>query len=181
MPWKNGGGTTTEIAAFPEGAGLDTFGWRISMARVEADGPFSAFPGIERTLSVIEGAGITLDFGGGRVEDLSIASEPLPFPGDAPVSAALSRGAITDLNVMTRRGVFSHRVEVIRGAAQSSLAAGREALLVLLSGGAARLNAASRSAALNDRDCLRLEARERAELALTPGARLYLISFRPAS
>ncbi|MBV9975040.1 MAG: HutD family protein, partial [Hyphomicrobiales bacterium] len=50
MPWKNGGGETTEIIASPEGAGLDEFDWRISMARVATDGPFSRFAGVDRTL-----------------------------------------------------------------------------------------------------------------------------------
>ena len=52
-PWKNGGGSTTEIAVEPSGASLDTFAWRISVARVAADGPFSEFPGIDRTLAVL--------------------------------------------------------------------------------------------------------------------------------
>ena len=56
-PWKNGGGVTREIAAHPPEAGLDGFDWRLSMADVASDGPFSAFPGIDRTLTVIEGAG----------------------------------------------------------------------------------------------------------------------------
>ena len=57
MPWKNGGGETTEIAVFPAGAGLDDFDWRVSMARVESSGPFSVFPGIDRTLAILEGEG----------------------------------------------------------------------------------------------------------------------------
>ncbi len=44
MPWKNGGGETAEIAVFPPSADLSEFGWRISMATVSSDGPFSAFP-----------------------------------------------------------------------------------------------------------------------------------------
>ena len=60
VPWKNGGGTTAEVAAFPEGSGFETFGWRISMADVASDGPFSLFPGIDRTLIVVEGDGIEL-------------------------------------------------------------------------------------------------------------------------
>ena len=55
-PWKNGGGTTAEIAIGPPGATLDAFDWRISMARVASDGPFSSFPGVDRTLSIIDGA-----------------------------------------------------------------------------------------------------------------------------
>ena len=49
-PWKNGGGCTTEIAIAPPGASLDAFEWRISLATIAASGPFSAFPGVDRTL-----------------------------------------------------------------------------------------------------------------------------------
>ena len=55
VPWKNGGGVTREVAAFPDGAGFDDFLWRISMAEVRADGPFSVFPGVDRVLAVLEG------------------------------------------------------------------------------------------------------------------------------
>src|SRR3546814_10305481 len=58
MPWKNGGGSTTEVAVAPDGAGLDEFDWRISMAVVGADGPFSGFPGVDRTLAVPARAGL---------------------------------------------------------------------------------------------------------------------------
>lgn len=61
--WKNGGGVTREIAVFPEGAGMDDFVWRASLAEVAADGPFSAFPGIDRTITLAEGAGMDLTVG----------------------------------------------------------------------------------------------------------------------
>jgi len=111
MPWKNGGGTTTEIAVSPDGAGLDAFDWRISMARVETSGPFSSFAGIDRTLSVLEGEGIVLDIAGRSPSRLTAASAPLSFPGDVPTGATLIGGPITDLNVMTRRGRMNHAVE----------------------------------------------------------------------
>ncbi|BAB53904.1 HutD/Ves family protein [Mesorhizobium japonicum] len=111
MPWKNGGGTTTEIAVFPDGAGLDEFDWRVSMARVEGSGPFSSFAGIDRTLSVLEGEGIVLDVAGRPAARLTPASQPFAFPADLPTSAALIAGPITDLNVMTRRGRTLHSVE----------------------------------------------------------------------
>ena len=109
-PWKNGGGSTTEIAAGPEGASLDTFDWRVSMARVASDGPFSDFPGIDRTLAVINGAGMLLSIGSDAPVMLSSGTEPVSFAGDTPTSARLTEGEITDLNVMTRRGRFSHRL-----------------------------------------------------------------------
>jgi environmental stress-induced protein Ves len=110
MRWKNGGGETAEIAVSPEGAGLDDFGWRVSMAKVEAGGPFSAFPGVDRTLSILEGEGIVLDIEGRQPVTLTGASAPYSFAADAATNAELLVGPITDLNVMTRRGRYAHRV-----------------------------------------------------------------------
>ena len=110
MRWKNGGGETAEIAVVPEGAGLEDFGWRISMAKVEAGGPFSAFPEVDRTLSILEGEGIVLDIEGRKPVTLTGASAPYSFAADAATNAELLGGPITDLNVMTRRGRYVHRV-----------------------------------------------------------------------
>ncbi|MEP9388768.1 HutD family protein [Mesorhizobium sp. KR9-304] len=112
MPWKNGGGETAEIAVSPEGAGLEDFEWRISMARVDAGGPFSVFPDVDRTLSVLEGEGIMLSIADRRPERLTGASAPYSFPGDVAANADLVAGPITDLNVMARRGRYRHRVIV---------------------------------------------------------------------
>ena len=111
MPWKNGGGVTTEVAVSPADAGLNDFDWRVSMARVEGSGPFSQFAGIDRTLAVLEGEGIVLDIAGRPPISVTRATDPLSFPADVSTAAALIGGPITDLNVMTRRGRFSHRVE----------------------------------------------------------------------
>lgn len=110
MPWKNGGGSTTEIAVFPEAAGLDEFDWRISMATVAADGPFSCFPGVDRTLAVLSGAGIELSIEDQPPVRLETTSEPLSFAGDVPTFGALVDGPILDLNVMSRRGRILHRM-----------------------------------------------------------------------
>ncbi len=109
-PWKNGGGTTAEVAVFPAGAGFEDFGWRISMADVAADGPFSAFTGIDRTLALIEGSALELDVDG-VVHRLNEAAPLLSFPGEAATVGRLPAGPIRDLNVMTRRGKFVHAIE----------------------------------------------------------------------
>ncbi|HEX4767223.1 MAG TPA: HutD family protein [Lichenihabitans sp.] len=111
-PWKNGGGTTAEVAAFPPGAGFEDFGWRISMADVAADGPFSAFGGIDRTLVLIEGAALELDIDG-VVHRLDEATPLRSFRGEAATFGRLPAGPIRDLNVMTRRGRFGHAVDVV--------------------------------------------------------------------
>lgn len=80
MPWKNGGGETIEIAVFPPAADFAAMDWRLSMATVAADGPFSSFPGLDRTLSVLAGT-LGLEIDGVRV-DLMEMSPPHSFRGE---------------------------------------------------------------------------------------------------
>lgn len=101
QPWKNGGGTTREIAAFPPQASLDDFTWRLSMARVAVAGPFSSFTGIDRVLAVLEGA-LQLD-GPTIAARLDPASDPFPFDGGAACAGEPLDGAVLDLNAMARR------------------------------------------------------------------------------
>ena len=133
MPWKNGGGETVEVIVHPEGASLSDFGWRVSMATVASDGPFSVFPGIDRTLAVLTGDGMALTIEGLGERLLTPASAPLPFAADAPTTARLTGGPITDLNVMTRRGVFRHSLahHVAKGATALAATSGQRLLLAL--------------------------------------------------
>ena len=102
VPWRNGRGCTAEIAVAPEGAGMDDFLWRVSTAAVTEPGAFSAFPGVDRILTVIAGDGLTLEIAGR--EPAAPGRHPFAFPGDLPCSARLEGEPVTDLNVMTRRG-----------------------------------------------------------------------------
>jgi environmental stress-induced protein Ves len=113
MPWKNGKGETVEIAVFPDTATVDDFDWRISMATVAEDGPFSVFADIDRTLSVLTGDGIELSVAGEPDHILRTETVPHTFPADAVTGASLLSGPITDLNVMTRRGTFTHSVTLL--------------------------------------------------------------------
>lgn len=147
MPWKNGGGETVEIACFPEGAGLSDFGWRVSTARVAVAGPFSLFPGVDRTLSVLTGDGLMLDFADGAEVRLDQAAAPFAFPADVPVAGTPLGGAITDLNVMTRRGVFTRRVTRVDGPVHLAAGAGSATLAYVAAGMAHVAAAAGRDAA----------------------------------
>lgn len=111
MPWKNGGGSTTELAIGPPEATLADFDWRLSIAHVAADGPFSSFPGIDRTLVLIEGAGIDLivDETHNRLRP---GTPPLSFDGAATTAGALAAGPIRDFNVMSKRAICSHTVSI---------------------------------------------------------------------
>lgn len=102
VPWKNGGGSTTTIAIGPPDAGFDDFDWRVSLATIAEDGPFSRFPGVDRTLALVDGHGMTLDIDGGERVIICESGPVLAFDGDSEVVAKLNRGPTTDFNVMTR-------------------------------------------------------------------------------
>ncbi len=156
MPWKNGAGETVEIAVFPPEADLATFGWRVSMATVGSDGPFSVFPGIDRTLSILQGDGMELDIAGRSPVVLTQASEPLAFPADAATSARLVSGATVDLNVMTRRGQWVHQVEkrIVEGQHHMDAEGG---VTMLLSLGNVRIDSGDHAVELARLDCAILQ------------------------
>ncbi|MEX2631088.1 MAG: HutD family protein [Tistlia sp.] len=113
-PWKNGGGESADVALAPEGAGLEDFDWRVSIARVDGDGPFSLFPGVERTLAVLSGEGLRLAVGEAPPVELTPGSAPHRFPADVATDCRLLGGAVTDLNVMARRGRVEARLKRLR-------------------------------------------------------------------
>ncbi|MEZ0220029.1 HutD/Ves family protein [Tardiphaga sp. 1201_B9_N1_1] len=155
MPWKNGLGSTTEIAIFPANAKLDDFDWRVSMAQVTSDGPFSSFPGIDRTLLVIDGAGIDLNVHGSasvRIDRSTIHS----FPGDQQTSATLIDGPITDLNVMSRRGIVSQHVRRINVMKRQDFIVSAQAFL-FVEHGTATVRSASTVDSLSAHDGLLVE------------------------
>lgn len=104
-PWRNGGGVTRELACGPPGATLADFDWRLSLATVAADGDFSSFPGVDRVIALMEGAGMVLRAPDGGFEHrLDRPHAPFTFPGEAGLRATLIDGPCQDFNVMTRRG-----------------------------------------------------------------------------
>jgi environmental stress-induced protein Ves len=98
-PWRNGGGVTRELLAWPSSQDWQV---RISVADIATDGPFSAFPGIERWFAVIEGAGVELRFGD-RAQLVPLGV-PLRFDGAAAVHCRLPVGPTRDLNLMAPAG-----------------------------------------------------------------------------
>ena len=157
MPWKNGGGETREVLVSPAGASLDTMEWRVSLATVASDGPFSEFRGITRTLSVISGSGITLRVGDGPSRRLLQSSEPCTFNGETPTGAWLIDGPITDLNVMSRRGVASHRVTRMHLEGASQLAVTGDITLVFCHTGALKCGVGPAAIELGAEDCALFE------------------------
>lgn len=133
-PWKNGGGETVEMLASAEGAGLDAFDWRISSAHVGSEGPFSHFPDIDRTLSVLGAGRLVLTFEGRGAVTLDRASAPYAFPGDVAVSGVIPDGPIDDFNVMTRRGRARHHCQRVHLGGAVSMPVLGDAVFVFVEG-----------------------------------------------
>ena len=98
LPWKNGGGVTRELLAWPGGGDWQV---RISVAEIESDGPFSTFAGVDRWIGVLSGGGVALTIAGH--EHVRRADDPpLAFSGEALVGCRLLQGPSRDLNLMLR-------------------------------------------------------------------------------
>ncbi len=106
--WRNGGGRTRELFAWPPGP---DWRLRVSLADIEADGPFSAFPGVQRYFAVLEGAGVHLTLNV-QAQLLTAMDEPMCFDGALAPNCRLLGGPTRDLNLMLR-GVAGemHRVD----------------------------------------------------------------------
>lgn len=95
-PWRNGGGQTRELLAWPQ---ADDWALRVSVADIDQDGPFSAFAGVQRWFAVLEGEGVGLDFGH-RFERVQRAQPPVVFDGQDAPDCGLIDGPTRDLNFM---------------------------------------------------------------------------------
>lgn len=109
VPWLNGGGWTTEIIAWPD---RDEWGWRLSVADVDTAGPFSEFPGVDRTIAMLHGNGMILSIGGTETR-IDRPLVPFRFSGDDTTTCALIDGPVQDLNLMVRRQAEPKRLDFV--------------------------------------------------------------------
>ena len=139
MPWKNGGGSTTEIAIYPETSDISSTGfiWRVSIAEVAVDGPFSRFPGIDRHIMTIAGHGMRLEAELRATIDLSQRFVPRQFSGDWDVEGRLVDGPVRDFNLMVARTRGTGTLSVDQISARKRYTAdGNTLLLYVLEGDA---------------------------------------------
>jgi environmental stress-induced protein Ves len=130
MPWANGLGTSYEIASDRNDA--DEWTWRLAMAPVNADGPFSRIECVNRFLAVVEGAGMTLSVDRKKLQCLPM--QVMRFRGDAVTDATLTDGPITDINLMVRRKKADGEMSVV-----SAIGALNDASIVVAIGGSAQM------------------------------------------
>ena len=112
MPWRNGRGSTLEIARDP--ASGEDFAWRLSLADIKEDGDFSAYPGYRRALVLIAGKSLCLRFKGHGHCFLHTVGRGIRFDGDWKTHCAVPGGHCTDLSLIVRRGSAGHPASVVR-------------------------------------------------------------------
>lgn len=179
--WKNDGGWTTEIARDPEGDG--DFRWRISIADIESDGPFSTFPGVTRDLVLLAGNGIELDIGDAPTQRLTERFQRVRFEGEANVDCRLIAGPTRDFNVMARRDAV--RADVVARPLVGSMVLFGEAHVVWIVhalSGHAQARAGDASVALASGDTLRIafDDDSSGRVVIDGGGEIVLVKLAPA-
>lgn len=182
--WKNDGGWTTEIARRPLAADSSDFRWRVSIADIETDGPFSAFPGIDRELLLLAGNGMDVDIDERAPVRLTQRFQHIRFAGEDSVVCRLLAGPTRDFNVMTHRG--STRAEVHARPLNGTMLVFVEpgsTWLIHVHAGSARVRHAELSL---DVECgasllLEAEASTRERVVIEGGGELVLVCFSDAS
>ncbi len=157
QPWKNGGGLTREIAVALSG---DRVLWRLSIATIQRDGPFSEFRGYDRTIVALDGGSVELEVEGERVA--LDRGAPYDFPGEAKVLCRVTGGAARDLNVMTLRDDVAHDCEIITGATRFVLDEDETVFVYAIEGTATALGATCSAG-----DSLRVQLDGTVEIATT--------------
>lgn len=165
-PWKNGGGMTYEVVVSPEGAGLDDFAWRVSLAELRAAGAFSSWPGVSRSLLLLEGEPVRLDMEGEQVM-LDQRTGLLHFAGSVPVFA-WPDGAAVDAGVMSRDRLCRQHSRILQVSGSSMLQRGApEAVLLLADGESLIVAAAGTQVSLGRHDAVVLGPEDAFDLQLS--------------
>lgn len=139
QPWANGGGTTRELLVAGDGS------WRISLAEIEKDGPFSSFPGRRRLLTVVDGIVLALDVDG--LEHVVEPRRPFAFAGDVVVTGSVPEGPVTVLNLIVDPALVSPHVTVLELGRSSTLPLADDQAALVLQG---QVDAGGESAAAYD-------------------------------
>jgi environmental stress-induced protein Ves len=145
MPWANGRGTSYEIASDRNDSG--EWSWRLAMAPVNEDGPFSRIECVNRFLAVVEGNGMLLS-----VDRKKLQCQPLQvvrFRGDAITEAVLTDGPITDINLMIRRKEAEGEMAVVTDSGLLN-----EASIIVALGGSAQVKCGDSTIDLERHDAM---------------------------
>jgi environmental stress-induced protein Ves len=181
VPWNNRGGVTMDIDMV-ERAGVVQ--WRVSLAEIENDGPFSDFTGYDRTIVPLAGRGFRLS--GGDAAPIVLAQNFVPHRFDggwSPLCELIDR-PVQALNALSLRATHSHTLAIHTSTSGAAFAASAQvryivalrddALVTLRGEGAARRIAF--------RDTLRIDGAHDASVAgASPHAVIAIITLQTVS
>ena len=169
MPWKNGAGTTTEIAVSPAGSGLDEFDWRLAIADLERSGPFSSFPGVDRLLMLLPPGEVTLEIDGRQRTMAPL--DVIAFAGESVVLASLGSGPARDLNLMLRRGRVEATMATVTLDAERRVAVVGSLIVLCVIEGAIEVESNGARVVLEALDSALVEPGESRDFTLRPARR----------
>jgi environmental stress-induced protein Ves len=190
MPWRNGQGMTLEIAREPVAG--EPFAWRLSLADIAVDGPFSPYPGYHRAIVLVSGQSVRLDYHGQGSCVLDSRRRGTRFDGNWRTACTLGNGPCTDLSLIVARGnatqsgciVRAPAVFPLRDVRSLTLTAELEHALFVLRGAVAVRDAAHRRTRVaRERDTVLASGSAGARLILAPRGtapvQLALLRWRP--
>lgn len=135
VPWKNGGGITHEVIRapmLPVSQDPQPFRWRVSVAEIDAAGPFSEFPDQQRIMVLLRGAGVHLTFANHGSAALRAVGDVVEFDGAWSTHCDLADGPCTDLNLMVNKALPPARARVLRVSETHALGGSAEPAMTLL-------------------------------------------------
>lgn len=135
MPWKNGAGFTTEVA---RSGSTEDYDWRLSIADVITDGPFSSFPDYRRIITVLDGAGMHLTVDGQPSGALRPFSA-FPFDGASRTECTLISGAVRDFNLIYRKSRVDSRLTWVELSGSQHVVTAAPTVLIFVAVGRAAL------------------------------------------
>ncbi|SEF66431.1 HutD/Ves family protein [Marinobacterium lutimaris] len=157
MPWKNGAGSTLEIACDSD-SGLESFGWRLSIADVAESGPFSTFNDYQRVITVLEGQGMKLTVDGEQSRPLT-RLDAFAFDGASQVACELVDGPIQDFNLIYAPQQYAARLQWLKPIEEIKLFSSADLVMVFAADEGISLSwNAQKAIPLGRHDCLLLEA-----------------------
>ena len=157
-PWKNGGGTTIDIA---EGDG-----WRFGRTPISAPGPFSDYSGFDRAQVLVSGRGLVLESPQGAI-DVRVPFQPVAFAGERPIVSRLEAGPVEVVNLIGDRARVAIDLKVLRAGA--SLGRGAGTHLAYAADGSAALTIDGQPHRLAPDHALRIEVASPSMIACTMG------------
>ncbi len=130
--WQNGGGITHQLCRYDDANGML---WRLSIAEVVSDGPFSRFDNIDRIILLLDGEGFSLHGVGANPQVLDTPLMPFAFAGETAIQCTLLNGAVRDFNLMTRRNAVQAQLQVLAiGSTVQTLPLSTQTLIYIASG-----------------------------------------------